>query len=136
MDRKKLEARIARLEKLVSSKYVKNEATVNDSNLEYISDDIELGLRRELGVNTWDISASQNIIKKYNDNYVKVIVKGNGYDVPNECVGIFKVYTRGYGYRIIIDDNKNRHIGSLDGLDEVVSMISDIMTVKGEDFYG
>ena len=45
------------------------------------------------------------------------------------------VYLSGYGYCITVDDNKNKHIGSLDSLDEVVSMISDIMTVKGEDFY-
>lgn len=126
---KKLEARIARLEKLLN---IKNES--NDSNLEYISDDIERGLRRELGVNSWNISAKPVFNKRYNDNYVEVTIEGNG-DVPSECVGIFKVYRRGFWYRITVDDNKNRHIGSFDSLDEVVSMISDIMTVKGENFY-
>lgn len=129
MDNRKLEKRIARLEKLVYRK-IKNE-NMELNNLEYISDDIERGLKRELGVNVWDIEA----YPEYNDNYVKVTIKGSGYDVPNECVGIFKVYKRDYEYDIIVDDNKNKHIGSLDNLDEVVSMISDIMVIKGEDFY-
>lgn len=130
----KLEQRIARLEKLARYCYM-HESADSDSNLEYISDDIERGLRIELGVNSWNISAKPVYNKRYNDNYVEVTIEGNGYDVPSECIGIFKVYRRGFGYRITVDDNKNRHIGSLDSLDEVVSMISDIMTVKGEDFY-
>ena len=36
---------------------LKNEAINNDSSLEYISDDIERGLKRELSVNIWDINA-------------------------------------------------------------------------------
>ena len=86
---KKLENRIARLEKLARHYYTR-ESTNNDSNLEYVSDDIERGLKRELGVNTWDISARPVYNKRYNDNCVEVTIEGNGYDVPNECAGIFK----------------------------------------------
>ena len=128
---KKLEARITRLEKLTRYYYTRESAN-NDSNLEYVSDDIEQGLKRELDVNTWDINAKPVYNKRWNDSYVEVTIEGN--DVPNECVGIFKVYKLGKEYRLAVAD-KNMHIGSLDSLDEVVSMISDIMIAKCDDFY-
>lgn len=125
MDRKKLESRVARLEKLLN---IKNES--NDSNLDYISDDIERGLRRELGVNLWDISAKPVYNKRYEDGYVEVIVESGDYNT-NEVRCIFKVYSRGYGYRVEIV-GRSGHIGSLDSLDEVVSMISDFMAIMAE----
>ena len=122
---KKLESRVARLEKLLN---IKNES--NDSNLEYISDDIERGLKRELGVNLWDISAKPVYNKRYEDGYVEVVVESGDYDT-NEVRCVFKVYSRGYGYRVEIV-GRNGHIGSLDSLDEVVSMISDFMAIMAE----
>lgn len=124
IDRKKLESRIARLEKLVYRK-IKNEQA--EPNLKDLAKEIENSIRLNLGRDSGWIVASRVGSDAYNKDFIRIFIEGDDYEISDEHCLIFRVYVDEDNFEIVDEYTVYGHTYRAKNVGGIVSIITSLV---------
>ena len=120
MDRKKLETRIRRLEKLVYSK-IKNESV--DTDLHDLAKEIEIAIKSDLRNTGW-VVASRVKQDAYEKDFIRLYIEGDDYEISKEHCLLFKIYVNEDRFEIVDDFTVHGHTYRARNINELASIIT------------